>query len=44
MLRFIINNGMVNMCDVQNSMEVMKREEVLMKRKEGWNFDYLFAR
>lgn len=26
-LRFIINNGMVNISDVQNSMEAMKREE-----------------
>ncbi len=31
-LRFIINNGMVNISDIQNSMEAMKREEVLKKK------------
>ena len=30
-LRFIINNGMININDVQNSMEAMKREELLKK-------------
>lgn len=30
-LRFIINNGMINLNDVQNSMEAMKKEELLKK-------------
>lgn len=30
-LQFIINNGMINISDVQNSMETMKREELLKK-------------
>lgn len=32
-LQFIINNGMINIDDVQNSMEVMKREELLRKHQ-----------
>lgn len=47
-LRFIINNGMVNISDVQNSMEAMKREEVLKKHpyeiwegKDGKWYTYL---
>ena len=30
-LRFIINSGMINIDDVQDSMEAMKREELLKK-------------
>ena len=30
-LRFIISNGMINLSDVQNSMEAMKRKELLDK-------------
>ncbi len=30
-LQFIIDNGMININDVQNSMEIMKREELLKK-------------
>lgn len=30
-LRFIINNGMIDISDVQDSMEAMKREELLKK-------------
>ena len=30
-MRFIIDNGMINISDVQNSMEAMKREELLRK-------------
>lgn len=30
-MRFIIDNGMINISDAQNSMEVMKREELLRK-------------
>lgn len=47
-LRFIINNGMVNISDVQNSIEAMKREEVLKKHpykiwegKDGKWYTYL---
>ena len=29
-LRFIINNGMVNISDVQNSMDAMKRKEEIL--------------
>ncbi len=46
-LRFIINNGMINLNDVQNSMEAMKKEELLMKhpykiweRKNGKWYTY----
>lgn len=47
-MRFIINNGMVNISDVQNSIEAMKREEVLKKHpykiwegKDGKWYTYL---
>ena len=47
-LRFIISNGMINLSDVQNSMEAMKREELLKKHryeiwqsKEGKWYTYL---
>lgn len=47
-LRFIINNGMINISDVQNSMEAMKRKELLDKHpykiwegKDGKWYTYL---
>lgn len=47
-LRFIINNGMIDIGDVQDSMEAMKREELLKKHpykiwqgKEGKWYTYL---
>lgn len=47
-LRFIINNGMIDISDVQNSMESMKREELLSKHqykiwqgKDGKWYTYL---
>ena len=30
-MRFIINNGIIDISDVQNSIEAMKREELLKK-------------
>lgn len=48
LLRFIIDNGMIDIDDVQNSMEAMKREEVLKKHpykiwegKDGKWYTYL---
>ncbi len=36
-MRFIIDNGMINIYDVQNSMEVMKRNELLKQHQyEIW--------
>ena len=47
-LRFIISNGMINLSDVQNSMEAMKRKELLDKHpykiwegKDGKWYTYL---
>ena len=47
-LRFIINNGMIDISDVQDSMEAMKREELLKRHpykiwqgKEGKWYTYL---
>ena len=47
-LRFIISNGIINLSDVQNSMEAMKREELLKKHpyeiwqsKDGKWYTYL---
>ena len=47
-LRFIINNGMIDISDVQNSMEAMKRKELLDKHpyriwqgKDGKWYTYL---
>lgn len=47
-LRFIINSGMINIDDVQDSMEAMKREELLKKHpykiwqgKDGKWYTYL---
>lgn len=47
-MRFIINNGMVNISDVQNGIEAMKREEVFKKHpykiwegKDGKWYTYL---
>ncbi len=47
-MRFIINNGMVNISDVQNSIEAMKRKELLEKHpykiwegKDGKWYTYL---
>lgn len=47
-LRFIINNGMIDISDVQNSIEAMKREELLKKHpykiwqgKDGKWYTYL---
>ena len=47
-LQFIINNGIIDINDVQNSMEVMKREELLKKHpykiwqgKDGKWYTYL---
>lgn len=47
-LRFIINNGMINISDVQNSIEAMKRKELLEKHpykiwqgKDGKWYTYL---
>ena len=47
-LRFIINNGMINIDDVQNSMEAMERKELLEKHpykiwegKDGKWYTYL---
>ena len=47
-LRFIINNGMIDISDVQDSMEAMKREELLKKHpykiwqgKDGKWYTYL---
>lgn len=33
LLQFIINNGMIDINDIQNSMEAMKREELLKKHQ-----------
>ncbi len=47
-LQFIINNGMIDINDIQNSMEAMKREELLKKHqykiwqgKDGKWYTYL---
>ena len=47
-LRFIINNGMIDIDDVQNSVEAMKREELLKQHsyeiwqgKDGKWYTYL---
>ena len=47
-LRFIINNGMIDISDVQNSMEAMKRKELLDRHpykiwqgKDGKWYTYL---
>ena len=47
-LRFIISNGIINLGDVQKSMEAMKREELLKKHpyeiwqsKDGKWYTYL---
>lgn len=49
-LRFIISNGIINLGDVQKSMEAMKREELLKKHpyeiwqsKDGKWYTYLPA-
>lgn len=49
-MRFIIDNGMINISDVQNSMEAMKREELLKQHsyeiwqsKDGKWYTYLPA-
>lgn len=48
LLQFIINNGMIDINDIQNSMEAMKREELLKKHqykiwqgKDGKWYTYL---
>lgn len=48
LLQFIINNGMIDINDIQNSMEAMKREELLNKHqykiwqgKDGKWYTYL---
>ena len=50
LLQFIIDNGIININDVQNSMEVMKREELLKQHpyeiwqsKDGKWYTYLPA-
>ena len=50
-LQFIINNGIINVSDVQNSIEAMKKEELLKQHpyeiwqsKDGKWYTYLPAK